>query len=922
MVPSVDGTSAYTADTYGTSYSATLAGGTGSNRLLVVRMVFNGNDDTTATKVTWNNVDLTNLYTVGVSSTYSPSYYQVWYLTNTASGSNTLAASFGTATNVTLSAVWYTGVNQTDPLGAHNDNANQNAPSSYTSTLTTTAPNSLVSDFLVAGSCGGTSGITPGGGQSLEYAKVACSSGDNDIYGDNIKAVSQGSYSLTYTLSPTNGADWNGHTLEIMGVGCFAGTTTPTQSPTVTTTPSGSAVPTCPPAPAVGANTPFVTYEGEAGTLGGGATVVTLTTPTTELSSPALEASGHAYVQLTGLGQSVSWTNNTCFSVSAVNIRACIPDSAGGGGITSTLDLYVDGTFRQAVTLSSTQTWVYESTSSYNGMSQAPGAGLSPHVFWDEARTFITGAPVASGSTIMLKVDAANTASFYYVDCIDLENPPAPLTQPSGSLSIAAAPYNAVANNSGVDNTTAIQNCLNAAQSAGEAVWIPSGTYYCSSGAALSAQDVTVEGAGPWYSTVVDSSSSWSNGFFFLAHGASFQNLCIDATQPDATPGLFAILAYGSTNNPGWTINNVWARHTMLTWGTGVGVTVENSRVNNSWGDGININNTNGTACSNVTVTNNFSRGNGDDGIALNSSNASAPLMTNCTFTHNTCVASWWANEMGIYGGSGVVVENNLLEDSVKLNGMLVGIFGNGGTGGSMTQALVMNNTILRGGSLGYGNQNPGIAIGGAQGGSAPSACANIVVSENTVTDAMFNGINFYNGLSQTAQYNTITSPGLNGIGEGSDGTTNTYIDNTVTGLTTGQAVVNNDGSNVLVQGTPAASYSGENSVVPETCAEGGQDVGTIVNGSYTYYSGITMNGLSSFNARVASAGSGGNIEVRLDSPTGTLIGTCAVPVTGGWQTWTTETCAITATTGSHTIYLVYTGGGGNLFNIEWFSFP
>jgi hypothetical protein len=499
---------------------------------------------------------------------------------------------------------------------------------------------------------------------------------------------------------------------------------------------------------------------------------------------------------------------------------------------------------------------------------------------------------------------------------------PAALTQPSGSLSIAS--YGAEANNASFDNTSAIQNCLNAAQSAGEAVWIPSGTYYCSSGSALSAQDVTVEGAGPWYSTVVDSSSSWSNGFFFLGHGASFQNMCIDATQPDATPGLFAILAYGSTNNPGWTINNVWARHTMLTWGTGVGVTVENSRVNNSWGDGININNTNGTACSNVLVTNNFSRGNGDDAIALNSSDASAPMMTNCTYTHNTCVASWWANEMGIYGGSGVVVEDNLLQDSVKLNGMLVGIFGNGGTaGGDMAQALVMDNTILRGGSLGYGNQNPGISIGGAQGGSPPSSCENIVVSENTITDAMFNGINFVNGVSQTAQYNTINSPGLDGIGEGSTGSTNTYIDNTVNGLNSGEsAVVNNDGNNVLVQGTPAASYNGENSVAPETCAEGGQDVGTIVNGSYTYYDGIDMNGLTSFNARVASAGSGGDIEIRLDSPTGTVIGTCAVPVTGGWQTWTTETCNITATTGTHTIYLVYTGGGGNLFNIEWFSFP
>jgi hypothetical protein len=679
----------------------------------------------------------------------------------------------------------------------------------------------------------------------------------------------------------------------------------------------------CPPVPSTGANTPFITYEAEAGTVGGGASVVTLSVPsTTEFSSPALEASGHAYVQLTAPGQYVQWTNNTCLDVTAVNIRDCIPDSAAGGGTTSTLDLYVNGVFNQAVTMSSTQTWVYETASSYNGMSQSPSAG-TPHVFWDESRVFLNGPAVAPGDTLMLKVDAANTANFYYIDCVDLEAPPAPLAPPANSLSIAS--YGAQPNNPAFDNTGDINNCLSAAQSAGKTVWIPSGTYYCSGGV-LNATDVTVAGAGPWYSTVVDNSTSWSNGFFFLAHGASFQNLCIDATYPDATPGLFAILAYGSTNNPGWTLNNVWARHTMLTWGTGVGILIENCRINNSFGDGMNINNTNGTACGNVTVTNNFARGNGDDGITLNSSNTSAPVMTNCTYTHNTSVASWWADNMGIYGGTGVTVEYNDLHDSVKLNGMLVGIFGNGGGsgGGNMNQALIMNNSLERCGSLGYGNKNPGLSIGGAQGGSPPAACAGIVVSGNTITNPMFDGIDFNSGgVSETAQYNTITSPGGNGIGEGNTGNTNTIICNTVTGLKTGMsAYVNNDGNNVLAIGAPAASYSGENSVIPETCAEGGQDIGTISNGSYTYYTGVAMTGFTTFYARVASAGVGGNIQVRLDSPTGTVVGTCAVPVTGGWQTWITESCAITPTTGTHTVYLVYTGGAGNLFNVEWVTLP
>jgi hypothetical protein len=71
----------------------------------------------------------------------------------------------------------------------------------------------------------------------------------------------------------------------------------------------------------------------------------------------------------------------------------------------------------------------------------------------------------------------------------------------------------------------------------------------------------------------------------------------------------------------------------------------------------------------------------------------------------------------------------------------------------------------------------------------------------------------------------------------------------------------------------------------------------------------------------VASAGSGGNIEVYLDSPTGTLVGTCPVPVTGGWQTWTTVNCSLNGVSGYHNVYLVFTGGPGDLFNVEWFNF-
>lgn len=57
----------------------------------------------------------------------------------------------------------------------------------------------------------------------------------------------------------------------------------------------------------LGATTPFVTYEAEEGTLGGGATVRALAAPLTSWSdTPEAEASGRAFVQLQNTGDSLT----------------------------------------------------------------------------------------------------------------------------------------------------------------------------------------------------------------------------------------------------------------------------------------------------------------------------------------------------------------------------------------------------------------------------------------------------------------------------------------------------------------------------------------------------------------------------------------------------------------------------------------
>lgn len=532
----------------------------------------------------------------------------------------------------------------------------------------------------------------------------------------------------------------------------------------------------------VGANTPFTSIEAESGRLGGGATIVSLTSPpTTEFSSPQLEASGHAYVHLGGTGQYVEFTNNTGQSISTLNIRYSIPDSSGGGGISNTIDLYVGGTYRGQIYVNSYQTWVYETSSDYNGMSQSPSAG-NPHVFWDEVAFFVPGGVIPAGTNFVLQMDSRNTAAYYNIDVVDLQTPPAALSQPANSLSITT--YGAESNTPSFDNSSAIQNCINAAESGGKSVWIPPGTFYINPSSAFQVSGITIQGAGPWYSEIFSVSTSWANGFIFNATSTSFENFCIDANGPDSTPGQDAFTAYG--NN--WMINNVWARHLMLTWGTGDNITVENSRVNNSWGDGININNDNGTACTGVTITNNFVRGCGDDSIAINSSDASAPQMANCAVVNNTTVASWWADQMAVYGGNNILISNNLLCDCVKDNGIHIDTYSNGS---SLDNITVEGNTVLRGGSYGYGDYQPALKLLGGQ------AETNVMVSGNNIVDSMFESVEIGNVDNLVFQDNLIESPGTDGIqiDSGTAGSAN-FIDNIVLDEPSGQSMyVDSSGS-------------------------------------------------------------------------------------------------------------------------------
>ena len=120
-----------------------------------------------------------------------------------------------------------------------------------------------------------------------------------------------------------------------------------------------------------------------------------------------------------------------------------------------------------------------------------------------------------------------------------------------------------------------------------------------------------------------------------------------------------------------------------------------------------------------------------------------------------------------------------------------------------------------------------------------------------------------------------------------------------------------------------ASSFTASKGVQTEatTDADGGLDAGFADGGDSLTYDHVDFgNGVTSVEARVASAGSGGTIELHLDGPAGPLVGTVSVPVTGGWQQWTTVSGAISGANGVRSLALVFRGGQ-SVGNLNWVRF-
>jgi len=429
-----------------------------------------------------------------------------------------------------------------------------------------------------------------------------------------------------------------------------------------------------------GASLPYAEVQAESSATNG-----TIIGPSYTQGQLADEASGRKAVTLAGSGSGQYVTFTTPVSTNSIDFRYSIPDSSDGSVYTATLSLYINGVKQPDFTLTNAYSWYYGSYPYVN----TPSSG-NPHHFYDEVhRLFTTTYP--QGTQFKLEVDSEDTAGSYTIDLADFEQVAAAAAQPAGSVSVVSEGADPTGVN---DSSTAFANAITAAGSGGT-VWIPPGNYLVPGHVAVP-NNITIEGAGMWYSTIIGAAPGfYGNTAPNPSTGVTLENFAIsgnvqirdDSAQVNGIGG-----AYSNS-----TIKNIWIEHMKVgVWldGPMTGLTISGMRIRDTTADGINLHG----GVTNSTITDNDVRNTGDDGIAL-WSDATIGADSGITISNNTVQLQQLANGIAVYGGNNNTVTGNLVVDTGILQG------------GGITAAqrfsstplgltTISNNTMIRDGQL------------------------------------------------------------------------------------------------------------------------------------------------------------------------------------------------------------------------------
>ncbi|MGW3889124.1 discoidin domain-containing protein [Micromonospora chokoriensis] len=488
-----------------------------------------------------------------------------------------------------------------------------------------------------------------------------------------------------------------------------------------------------------GANMPYDMYEAEDGVIGGGAAVVG---PNREVGDLAGEASGRRAVTLNSNGSYVEFTTRA--STNTLVTRFSIPDAPGGGGINSTLNVYVNGTFHKAIDLTSRYAWLYGNETS---PGNSPSAGSPRHIY-DEANVMLNST-VPAGSKIRLQKDPANTTT-YAIDFINTEQV-APIANPD------PARYTTPTGFTHQD----VQNALDRVRmdTTGNlvGVYLPAGNYSTSSKFQVYGKAVQVTGAGPWYTRFNAPSGQDNTDIGFRAENSaansSFKNFAYFGNYTSRIDGPGKVFDFSNVSNI--VIDNIWNEHMVcLYWGANTDyMTIKNSRIRNMFADGINM--TNGST--NNLVSNNDARATGDDSFALFSAiDAGGADMKDNIYENLTSTLTWRAAGVAVYGGYGNTFRNIYIADTLVYSGITISSldFGYPMNGfGASPPTRFENISIVRAGGHFWGSQTfPAIWVF-----SASKVFQGIRVSDVDIIDPTYSGIMFQTNYVGGQPQNPIT---------------------------------------------------------------------------------------------------------------------------------------------------------------------
>ncbi|GEL93432.1 glycosyl hydrolase [Cellulomonas composti] len=505
-----------------------------------------------------------------------------------------------------------------------------------------------------------------------------------------------------------------------------------------------------------GANLPFDFYEAEDGRTGGGAQVLG---PNRTVGDLAGEASGRRAVQLSATGSYVEWTLKN--PTNTLVTRFSIPDSAAGTGLDGSIDVYVDGTFLKRLPLTSKFAWLYGNETQ---PGNSPSAGGPRHIY-DEANILL-GTTVNAGQTIRLQRTASNPQPVT-VDFVNTElatakaNPnPTQYVQPTGFTH--------------QDVQNALDKVRMDTTGTLKGVYLPTGDYSTASKFQVYGKAVDIVGAGPWFTRFFAPSGQDGTDIGFRAeasaNGSKFRSFSYWGNYTSRIDGPGKVLDFTNVSN--MTVDDLWVEHMIcMFWANNMdNSTITNSRIRNTFADGINM--TNGSA--NNRVANIEARGTGDDSFALFAATDSGGLgQTGNVYENLTSLVTWRAAGLAVYGGYGNTFRNITIADTLVYSGVTVSSLDFGypmDEFGSAAPTTIANISIVRSGGHFWGNQTfPGIWIF-----SASKKFQGIRINDADIVDPTYSGImfqtNYVGGQPQNPVTDTVfTNTSISGARKSGD---------------------------------------------------------------------------------------------------------------------------------------------------------